>query len=72
MLNRQRYDILARLVMIKTNISFSLLIMDMILILQISNVIEIGYMVNLLLKYLLPILFFLLLYNHSYNFQYCY
>jgi hypothetical protein len=49
MLNRQRYNILTRLVIIKTNISFSLLIMDIILILQINNIVEIGYIVNLLL-----------------------
>jgi len=72
MLNRQRFNLLTGLVIIKTIISFSLHIMDIILILQINNFIEIGYMVNFLLKYLLPILFFLLLYNHSYNFQYCY
>ncbi|NVM45457.1 MAG: hypothetical protein HWN79_11125 [Candidatus Lokiarchaeota archaeon] len=49
MLNRERYNLLTGLVIIKTNISFSLLIIDIILILQINNVIEIGYIVNLLL-----------------------
>jgi len=49
MLNRQRYNLLTGLVIIKTIISFSLLIIDIILILQINNAIEIGYMVNLLL-----------------------
>ncbi|MBA7566697.1 hypothetical protein ES708_08392 [subsurface metagenome] len=49
MLNRQRYNLLTELVIIKIIISFSLLIIDIILILQINNVIEIGYMVNLLL-----------------------